>query len=312
MSAEPNRGNLPATVLICSRDRPSMLLDTVRSVLGAAGVPRELLVVDQSKRPNGEVAAMDRIRGCQVRYVHSATEGLSRARNVGLREASSDVVVLMDDDMFVEDEWLRVLLEGRGTGSHVIATGRVLPGPPEAGGEAAPAAALVTREEPEVYTDPQRLDVVPGANVALPRQVVLELGGFDERLGAGTRFASADDNDMGYRLLRAGCEVRHVPAAVVLHRGWRTRGDLVRLRWGYGRGKGAFYAKHVRFGETHILRRASSDLAVRVRRVLAYRSPKVTVAELLSMAGMASGALEWLVRERILGRGRQSRSQRWE
>ena len=74
-----------------------------------------------------------------------------------------------------------------------------------------PPAALVERDDAGRLSGPQPLDVVPGANVALPRELVLALGGYDERLGAGTRFASADDNDIGQRLLAAGCEVHHVP-----------------------------------------------------------------------------------------------------
>lgn len=286
---------LAATVLICTRDRPALLGDTLRSVLAGTSVPQELLIVDQSTTPNADIGAMGRMRGCNVRYLHSATEGLSRARNIGLRAAACDVVVLLDDDMLVDAGWLSLLLAGLDGRSDVAATGRVLAAPPEGGGRTVPAAALVLREDPAVFRGPQPLDVVPGANVALPRGPVLELGGFDERLGAGTRFASADDNDMGHRLLLAGCEVRHVPAAVVLHRAWRGSGELVRLRWRYGRGKGAFYAKHLR--QRHIMRRAGADVGGRLRRAVmtARGSPRTTAAELVSVAGMASGALEWLI-----------------
>lgn len=290
----------PATVLICSRDRPKLLLDTVGSVLAGAVVPRELLVVDQSRAPNAELTGMGDVRGCQVRYVPSATAGLSRARNIGVREAANDVVVMVDDDMFVEEDWLATLLDGLPTGTDGVATGRVLAAPKEDGAAVVPPAALVTRAVPAVYRGPQRLDVVPGANVALRRERVLALGGYDERLGAGTRFSAADDNDMGHRLLLAGCEVRHVPAAIVLHRAWRPRGELVRLRWRYGRGKGAFYAKHISLGDGHVLRRALADASGRVRRAVAalLRSPQTTATELLSLAGMISGALDWLLRER--------------
>ena len=290
----------PATVLICSRDRPELLVDTVRSVLAGNTVPRELLVVDQSRVPNAELTAMEEVRGCQVRYIRSATTGLSRARNIGLRQARNDVVAMVDDDMFVEPDWLATLLNGLPAGPEGVATGRVLAAPREGGGAIVPPATLVTRSMPAVYRGPQWLDVVPGANLALHRERVLTLGGYDERLGAGTRFSAADDNDMGHRLLLSGCEVRHVPAAVVLHRAWRARGELVRLRWRYARGKGAFYAKHITRGDRHLLRRAMADSRSRMRRAFAAipRSPPTVAAELLSLAGMICGALDWVVRER--------------
>ena len=297
------------SVLICSRDRPQLLLDTVRSVLAGGLVPAELVVIDQSNSPHPELAALEEERSCRVRYVPSDSVGLSRARNIALRRATSDVAVLIDDDMFVEAEWLSELLKGLPEGPRAVATGRVLAAPPEGAAGTVPPAALVERDEPAVYRGPQALDVVPGANVALPRELVLELGGYDERLGAGTRFSAADDNDMGYRLLAAGCEVHHVPSAVVLHRAWRTRGELVRLRWGYGRGKGAFYAKHAGLRDRHALRRAGAEAGRRLRRAAAtaFSAPRASAAELLSLAGLISGALDWIVRERIPARLRKSR-----
>jgi GT2 family glycosyltransferase len=304
----PNAGAVPATVLICSRDRPALLLDTVRSVLEGTELPNEVLVVDQSVVENTELAGMGHVRGCDVRYLHTVATGLSRARNIGLRAASRDVVVMLDDDILVEKDWFASLLRGLPAGPHGVATGRVLAAPPEGDGVAVPPAALVTREVPAVYRGPQDLDVVPGANVALRRQLVLDLGGYDERLGAGTRFSAADDNDMGHRLLLAGCEVRHVPDAVVLHRAWRPSHELVRLRWQYGRGKGAFYAKHIGLGDRHVRRRAAAEVGGRLRRAVAaaIRSPRTTVAELLSLSGMLSGALGWVVRERIPERLRRT------
>jgi GT2 family glycosyltransferase len=276
-----------------------MLEDTVRSVLAGARVPRELLIVDQSAQRNATLAGLGLVRGCELRYLHSISRGLSRARNLGLQAAAHDVVVLIDDDMFVEAPWLGRLLEVLdGGGPMTVATGRVLPAPDEGRAGTVPPAALVTRETSEVFRGRQPADVVPGANVAVHRGVVLALGGYDERLGAGTRFSAADDNDMGFRLLDAGCEVRHVPGAVVLHRAWRTRRELLRLHWDYGRGKGAFYAKHHAAAGAHIRRRVAADLRFRARRAIRAlpTSPTTTAKDVVSVAGIASGAVEWALR----------------
>jgi GT2 family glycosyltransferase len=295
---------LEATVLVCSRDRPDFLLDAVRSVLEGARVPAELLVVDQSSLRNAAVEGIGTVHGCVVRYLHSASRGLSRARNIGLRGASNETVVMIDDDMLVETHWLERLLEGaEAAGPRGIASGRVLAATTEGEG-GVPDAALVTRAEPAVFRGRQPNDVMPGANVAVPRGLVLELGGYDERLGAGTRFSASDDNDMGFRLLEAGCEVRHVPEAVAFHRPWRSSGARLRLRWRYGRGKGAFYAKHLRRTDRFMWRRLAADVGARLRRGGAAlpRRPRTVVGEAVSVAGILSGALSWVIRERVLGR----------
>jgi GT2 family glycosyltransferase len=277
-----------------------MLEETVASVLAGTLVPRELLVVDQSTSAHSDLAALGSVRGCTVRHLRATTSGLSRARNIGLRAAACDVVVLLDDDMLVEPTWLELLLSGLADGTRdTVVTGRVLAGPAEGGGTV-PPAALVTRSTAAVYRGRQPTDVVPGANVALPRGVALAIGGYDERLGAGGRYPSADDNDMGLRLLDAGCEVRHVPAAVVLHRAWRGPRERALMRWSYGRGKGAFYAKHMRRSDPYARGRLLADARTRI--VAAGRglprSPGAAAGQLLHLAGMLAGAAEWLVRER--------------
>jgi GT2 family glycosyltransferase len=304
-STSSGDGPLAATVLIASRERTQMLIDTVKSVLSARRVPRQIVVVDQSVEPHPEIAALGDARGSEVRYVHSATSGLARARNVGLREASEDTVVILDDDMLVQDDSLELLLAGRGShGPMTVTTGRLLAAPPERPGLTQPPGALTTRTEPEVFRGPQPRQVVPGPNVAIPRQVLLEIGGYDERLGAGTRFPAGEDHDLSLRLLDAGCEVRHVPEAVVLHRSWRDRRDVVKLRWGYARGVGGFYAKHMSLRDRHVLERALREVRTRLGRAVAsvISSPRVTARELVTLAGLVVGAVEWSLRYR-LGRG---------
>lgn len=278
-----------------------MLLDTVRSVLAGDEVPGEVVVVDQSSTPNGALAEMGAVRGCAVRYLRSDATGLSRARNVGLRAVAGEVAVLLDDDMYVAEDWLVRLLAGLPDDARSIATGRVLPASDGESGASVPPAALVQRSEPAVYRGPQARDVVPGANVAFYPETVLALGGYDERLGAGTRFASADDNDMGHRLLVAGGEVHFLPDAVVFHRAWRAPGELVRLRWGYGRGKGAFFAKHAGIRDGHILKRAAIEAGRRLKRAVTSlpRSPRTSAAELVSLGGLLFGALDWLLFVRL-------------
>ena len=279
-----------------------MLPDTVESVLSARRVPRELVIVDQSSAAHQELAGRGTERGCEIRYVQSATSGLSSARNVGLRHASQDVVVILADDMLVQEDSLDRLIAGRGDhGAKIVTTGRLLAAPPERPGLSQPPGALVTREEPEVFRGRQPRQVVPGPNISVPREVMLEIGGYDERLGAGTRFPAGEDHDLSLRLLDAGCEVRHVPEAVVLHRSWRARRDVVRLRWGYARGVGGFYAKHAGLRDRHTLERAGREVRSRGWHGLTsvISSPATSAREAVTLAGLLFGAVEWCLRSRF-------------
>ena len=126
----------PVSVVIPSRERPGLLMDAVHSVLDGGSVPRELVVVDQSAAPNTELTALGDVRGCRIHYIHSATVGPSRGRNIGIAAATQANVVLIDDDMLVAHDWLAKLVEALPDDPRGVATGAVLPAPPEGGGVA--------------------------------------------------------------------------------------------------------------------------------------------------------------------------------
>jgi peptidoglycan/xylan/chitin deacetylase (PgdA/CDA1 family)/GT2 family glycosyltransferase len=294
-SEPPNATLLPVSVVVPTRGRPQMLVDTIVSIVSHDRGPAEIVVVDHSKTPNGEAAALDGTAGVRVKYVHDSGRGLSRARNLGVRLAAHDVVVFLDDDMLVQDGAIEQLLDAIGQNERRIATGRTLAGPPERRGARQPPGAVITRTEPTLFRGRQPGQVVPGTNFAVPRKAFLELGGFDERLGPGTRFPAGDDYDLSVRLLDAGYEVQHVPASVVLHRTWRRSHDRLLVRWHYARGVGAFYAKHAFVHDPYVRGLAWREVSGRFR--VAYRallsSPLVAAAHIVSLMGLVTGGAEW-------------------
>jgi hypothetical protein len=74
------------------------------------------------------------------------------------------------------------------------------------------------------------------------------IGGFDERLGVGTRGAAGEDLDFLHRLLRAGAVVRYEPRAVVYHER-QTKARRRGTRSTYGRGVGACCSAWLRDGD---------------------------------------------------------------
>lgn len=285
------------SVLICSRERPQLLLDTIQSILTGDTLPSEIVVVDQSHAPHQALANWQ--GPVPLRYLHSCSIGLSRARNEAIRAASGDLLVIIDDDMYVEKDWLRSLVaaqEQEGPGG--VVTGRVLPdaaSDKSAGARGGFVPALVTGIESARYRGRLPHDVLAGGNMASYRRTLEAVGGFDERLGAGSRFPAADDNDLGYRLLAYGYEIVYVPEAVVYHRAWRPKSEYLSLRWRYGRGKGAFYARHLWTSEGYMLGRMARDVG---RRALGFprrfaRDPHGAAGDVVYTLGVLSGAVEW-------------------
>jgi GT2 family glycosyltransferase len=286
----------PASLIVCSRNRPQLLVDTVHSILTAEAMPTELIVVDQSDQPNPALEQLPSSAGCQIRYLWTRTVGLSRANNLGIAAARYDLLVFTHDDVFVSADWLEAITRALlAAGSRSIVTGRVRPDVAGTSGRFVPA----TKDDPApaIYSGRLAVDVLYPLNMALHRSAIADVGGFDERLGPGTRFPGAEDSDLGFRLLEAGYRICYVPQAVVYHRAWRTTREYLPLRWGYGYARGAFYAKHWNRRDSYATGRLIADMRnhlVSLPQRL-WRERLRAYGDLALLAGMLSGAATWLM-----------------
>jgi len=283
------------SVIVCTRERPRLLHDTIESILDGDLQPIELLVVDQSRRPDPVFGSGDK----RIKYVWTQTRGLSRARNIGIGAARANVVAFSDDDVLVHPSWLAALVTALGAEEErVVSAGQVVPAPPERRG--AFTASHYVDDRPATYVGRIDRDPLGGGNMATYRSAFDLVGLFDERLGAGGRYPAADDNDFGLRLLEAGFCIAYVPEAIVYHRAWRSRWRYPLVRWRYGRGKGGFYGKHLGLSDRHVQRRLARDVGHRVRRLPRnlLREPRQAVGDLAYLAGVATALMQWLITER--------------
>lgn len=288
-----------ASVIICSRNRAQMLEQTVASILAGSTLPAELVIVDQSQVRNSALAAMAAMDGCVVRYHHVHGVGVSRARNTGIRLARGELVVLTDDDVLVAVDWFDTLTGTlKAGGPQRIVTGQVRPETPSAHTGHTPSTNV--DPAPARYRGLIDQDVLYTGNMAMYRSAFQAVGGFDERFGGGARFPAAEDNDLGFRLLSAGYEIVYEPAAMLIHRAWRSKATAFRLAWSYGRGQGGFYAKHLRCHHHFMLRRLRTEVQQRLHR-LPRRSLErgwEALSDIGYVLGLVSGFSAWLLRER--------------
>jgi GT2 family glycosyltransferase len=301
---------LPASVIIASRERPALLGDAVNSVLAGEDVPAELIVVDQSRRPHPTLSVASHDANVKVNYVWSHSTGLSRGRNLGIAAAKFEVLVFIDDDVIVSTTWLGVLMRSVSSAApRGVVTGQVRPTQPEVHGGFAPSTKVEQRQI--TYAGRSNLGVLFPNNAALPRSAFSEVGLFDERLGAGSTYPSSEDNDLCFRLLEAGYRIHYDPEAVVYHRAWRSRRAFLPLRWQYGRGQGAYYAKHFRAHDAFMLRQFIAEGRRHITRMATLRhEPLQSLGEAAFVGGMLLGAAQWLLTESVSETGRRATARR--
>lgn len=240
------------SIVVCTKDRPQSLVAVLRGLTALHYEPYEIVVVDNA--PSSEATKETVLRefgaDSRVRYVREPRRGLASARNRGIAEAAADIVAFTDDDVRIDPWWLQGIVRGfRAAPDVACVTGLV------ATAEIENSAQLYfdlregwgNKFERRVYDLLENRDDSPlypysagvlgtGANFAVTRAVIKEVGGFNEALGVGTPSGGGEDLNIFMRILLSGHSVAYEPSAIVRHVHRATVEALSDQMFGYGTG----------------------------------------------------------------------------
>jgi glycosyltransferase involved in cell wall biosynthesis len=217
------------TLILCTYNRCQTLAKALGSVAASTlpdSLKWEVVVVDNNSTDQTREVVEDfccRHPG-RFRYVFEPQQGLSHARNTGIREAQGDILAFTDDDVTVEPNWLQNLTAPLHDGQWAGAGGRTLPAQPFS------RPPWLCIEEPynfggalaalfDLGDRTHRLAQAPyGANMAFQKKMFEKYGTFRTDLDrCGTGMLSNGDTEFGHRLLDAGERLRYEPSAIVYH-----------------------------------------------------------------------------------------------
>jgi glycosyltransferase involved in cell wall biosynthesis len=249
-------GPLELSVVVCSRDGartlPTTLWHVERQSLQRSRY--EVIVVDDGS--SDRTSDVARSHGARVVRLDPSS-GLAAARNAGVSAARGPVVAFTDDDCEPDEDWLAALASSFSDPEVDGVGGRVLPAcarpfllryltahnpltPLRADLLASTSRryrlALYLRgallDEPELAVGAPLYSAV-GANMAFRRELIIELGGFDEAFRFG-----GEEEDLCRRAhsRTEGFRLSYNPTASVVHRFAPSVRDALRRARAYGRG----------------------------------------------------------------------------
>lgn len=215
--------NPQVTVIIPTYQRERVLMDSIDHLLKLEPGPAEILVVDQTAEhePDIERALAELESGEQIRWIRLAPPSITHAMNVGLKEASHDVVLFVDDDIIPGPELVAAHARAHAQGRNVVAGQVLQPGEQPLAREPGPGQIRFCSSRPGFVSE------FIGCNFSIKRELALRLGGFDENF---VRVAYRFEAEFAARALAAGERIRFEPAASIRHLketsgGTRSYGD---------------------------------------------------------------------------------------
>ena len=195
----------------------------------------EIIAVDDGStdRSPGILAAREATG--EVRVLRAAKRGAAAAMNQGIRQASHPIICLVDQDVVLQPGWLSRILEPLREPGVGAVQGYFVTDPQ------APVVARVAGmdlEQRYAAIGEGPTNHVCTGNSAYRAEALHKAGLFDESFGYGY------DNDMSYRLMRAGYALRFCPGAKSVHRWRETLRGYLTQQYGQGYGRLDIVGKH--------------------------------------------------------------------
>jgi GT2 family glycosyltransferase len=215
------------SVVICSLNEGPLLRRTVDSFAASLPVNGEIIVIDDGST-DGSVGFLNQRRDHVTLLRPGSRLGISKARNLGARQARGRIVVFSDAHMAVPRDWpeqVAVSLADPDVGAVGPAI-RAMRFPedydtgtsassqePRGFGMKWSGPALRTTWLPKKRSEPYDVPLLCGAFIAMRRNVFAAIGGFDPGLDAG----GLEDAELSFRLWTLGYRCLVLPAIDAAH-----------------------------------------------------------------------------------------------
>ena len=170
-----------------------------------------------------------------------ARKGIAFNRNQGIKQSTGDVIVFVDDDCWVPENWLHSLLQPLQDSSVLAVTSSTKIPRSNFLGDCIsalgfPGGGSLGFEKVWHVTSDGYTNHLTVGNCALRREVFDIAGDFDETMRYG-----AEDAEFSIRLEKAGVKIKYVPQAFAYHEARKTMGSFI--KWQLRRGRANYHFK---------------------------------------------------------------------
>ncbi|MCZ2079311.1 MAG: glycosyltransferase family 2 protein [Bryobacterales bacterium] len=209
--------------------REQMLVETVANALALDPSPDEILVIDQTPQHELQTEAFLREQesASRIRRIRLSPPNLPAARNLALAETGCEVLIFVDDDVRMPQDFVRLHLRNYTDADVGAVAGRVLQSglrkparkswPPIMDHRFFPLDSMERRES---------VAVLRGCNHSVRTSVLRHIGGYDPNY---IGWAWGEDGDVAVRIWKTGRRVVFDPLACLEHLAAPTGGCRMKI-----------------------------------------------------------------------------------
>jgi len=270
---------MKVSIVIPTYNRSQMLCKTLANIISFEHQYHELIVVDQTEDhdPQSKQYLDKLIMEKKINYIFVDLPSAPNAKNIGIENASGDIVIFFDDDVEININTIPAHVSGLTQPDIGCVTGKVIiQNVNHDGNKVLTKRSSLQKKLKTVlflflhkkasyvgrlgvlafFTGNKTLpsDTCIGCNMSFKKEVFLKCGFFDIKF---TGNAVREETDLSVRLRHCGYKIMYIPQASIIHYMNNTGGTRAAVNEAYWfsffRNQSYFYIKNFKYSRKNIL-----------------------------------------------------------
>jgi GT2 family glycosyltransferase len=240
--------HLTISVIIVTKNRKEQLFACLSSIKNNIIQPNEIIIINEGTPIDIQRIPLSQRKNTVI--ISIIASNLSIGRNVGITQASSEILAFTDDDCIVSPTWIKEALYTASTHQNCVGIfGCVKPYQPYQNKEKFCPCTIQYSKKRVISIPCYHVNHIGyGNNMIYRRSIFKNNGMFKTWLGVGSLGSSAEDAEYALRVLTKGDKLFYNPNIMVYHNKWLSYNQMKKQEQSYICGEMACYTYYALHG----------------------------------------------------------------